>query len=128
MLSNFLSFVSTFCEGQSFLLSSKQAKSQVISSLKNALRLTYKHINETRQGEPDNYTDKESKELSDAWSKVAMVIRPFDSYLAQIFEEKSDYWINPYGFREEIQNGERRFNYKFRLEEVEKELVLIERN
>lgn len=111
----------------SFLLSSKQAKSEVISSLKNALRLTDKHIKDTREGEfGDNFTDVESKELSEAWSRVAGAIRPFDKHLAQTFEDKSDYWIDPYGFQRDIQDGTRRFNYKFRLKEVRKELLRIE--
>ncbi len=126
----FMSLIGNLFGIASFRLASKQAKSKVISSLKNALRLTDKHIEDTRQGEFGDieFSDVESKELSAAWSKVAEAIRPFDDGLAQTFEDKSDYWINPHGFRSDIQNGKRRFNYRFRLSEVKAELERIENN
>jgi hypothetical protein len=128
MLDFLMSSIGNFFGIASFKLASNQAKSEVISSLKNALRLTEKHIEDTRQGEFGDieFSDVYSKELSEAWSRVAKAIRPFDNGLAQTFEEKSDYWINPNGFRNDIQNGKRRFNYKFRLYEVKTELARIE--
>lgn len=125
MIDFFMSLVGNLFGIASFRLASLQARSEVISSLRNALRLTDKHIGETRV---DDFTDIESKELSQAWSDVARVIRPFDKGLAQTFEDKSDYWINPNGFRIDIQEGKRRFNYRFRLTEVRRELERIERN
>jgi hypothetical protein len=128
MIEFLISLIGNFFGIASFKLASKQAKSEVISSLKNALRLTNKHIEDTRQGEFGDieFSDVHSKELSAAWSRVALAIRPFDNGLAQTFEEKSDYWINPHGFKKDIQNGKRRFNYRFRLSEVKIELERIE--
>jgi hypothetical protein len=130
MVEFFMSLIGNLFGIASFQLASKQAKSEVISSLKNALRLTDKHIEDTRQGEFGDieFNDVESKELSSAWSRVAEAIRPFDNGLAQTFEDKSDYWINPQGFRNDIQNGKRRFNYRFRLSAVKAELERIENN
>lgn len=128
MVEFFMSLIGNLFGIASFQLASKQAKSKVISSLKDALRLTNKHIEETRQGDFGDieFSDVQSKELSAAWSTVAEAIRPFDIGLAQTFEEKSDYWINPHGFRNDIQSGKRRFNYRFRLSEVKTELAKIE--
>jgi hypothetical protein len=128
MLEFFMSLIGNLFGIASFQLANKQAKSEVISSLKNALRLTDKHIEDTREGEFGDieFSDVESKELSTAWSKVAEAIRPFDSGLAQTFENKSDYWINPNGFRKDIQSGKRRFDCRFRLSAVKIELAKIE--
>jgi hypothetical protein len=111
-----------------FQLASNQAKSEAISSLRHALRLTTRHIQETRVGEfgEIGFNDVESRELSDAWSRVACAIRPFNRSLAKTFEDKSDYWLNPDGFRNDIQEGRRRFNYRMRITEVLTELGRIE--
>lgn len=128
MIEFFMGLIGNFFGLASFQLASQQAKSEAISSLKNAVRLTAKHIEDTRTGKfgKKGFRDVESKELSGAWSRVAQAIRPFDRRLASTFEDKSDYWINPYGFWQEIQNEERSYDYGFRLKEVKKELERIE--
>ena len=128
MVEFFLGLVGNFFGIASFNLANKQAKSEVISSLRHAIRLTESHINKTRIGEfgAIGFSDMESHELADAWSRVANAIRPFDRKLARTFEDKSDYWINPHGFRHDIQNGERKLQYGIMLVEVKKELDKIE--
>lgn len=129
MVEYLIGLIAILLGNASFKLANKQAKSEVISSLKNALRLTEKHISETRTGEfgEIGFSDVESRELSSAWSRVAATIRPFDDSFANTLEEKSDYWLNPDGFHQDIQDGTRRFNYKFRLLEVKTELNKIEK-
>lgn len=128
MLDFFMSLIGNVLGAASFSLASRQAKSHVISTLRNAIRLTDKHIADTRTDEfaGEDFIDVESTELSEAWSKVAAAIRPYDQQTAQTFEDKSDYWLNPYGFREDVRDGKRRFNYRFRLDEVKKDLIRIE--
>jgi hypothetical protein len=129
MIEFFMGLIGNLFGIASFRLSSLQAKSEVISSIKNAIRLTEKHIKDTRTGKfgKKRFYDVESRELSGAWSRVAQAIRPFDSELARTFEDKSDYWINPYGFWQDIQNGERSYNDGIRLKAVKKELERIEK-
>ena len=111
-----------------FQLANRQARSEVISSLRDAIRLTIRHIQETREGEfaEEGFSDFESRELATAWSRAALAIRPFNRRLANTFEQKSDYWTNPTGFRHDIEDGRRRFDYMFRLSVVIGELNRIE--
>ncbi len=128
MIEFFMGLIGNLFGIASFQLAENQAKSEAVSSLRHALRLTEKHIEDTRRGKvgKKGFVDVKSKELSGAWSRVAQAIRPFDSGLARTFEDKSDYWINPYGFWQDIQNGERSYDYGMRLKQVKKELVRIE--
>ena len=128
MMELFIGLIGNLFGIASFQLAENQAKSEVISSLRNALRLTEQHIKDTRTGKlgKKRFYDVESRELSNAWSRVAQAIRPFDGGLARTFEDKSDYWINPSGFWQDIQNGERSYDYGMRLKQVKKELVRIE--
>jgi hypothetical protein len=128
MMEFFMGLIGNLFGIASFQLATHQAKSEVISSLKNAIRLTEKHIEDTRKGKfgKKGFQDVESKELSGAWSRVAQAIRPFDRVIARTFEDKSDYWINPHGFWQDIQNGDRSYDYGFRLKEVKNELERIE--
>lgn len=102
---------------------SLREKSEALSALKEALRFTKKHISETRMEDID---DIESKSLSKKWSKAAKLIRPFDSSLAIALESKGDYWLDPRQFKNDIQNNSRRFDYRFRIDEVEKSILDIE--
>jgi hypothetical protein len=115
MIDYLLGLLNVFLTGANLNQAKKQEKSEVISTIRNALRATKKHIQENRSNEfgDEDFSDVDSKELSDMWSKAAQAIRPSDPGLAAIFEEKSDYWTNPTGFRREIQEGQRRFNFRF---------------
>ena len=43
----------------------------------------------------------------------------YNEVTANILEIKADYWLNPDGFKEDIQNQSRRFDFTFRIVEVE---------
>lgn len=90
--------------------------SEAKTALLQAFRETKKHIAETRT----DYDDIASEKLSKKWSKVAEKIRPFNSDTANILEMKADYWINPHEFKREIQDGQRRYDYRIMLVEIEK--------
>jgi hypothetical protein len=128
MIEYFFSLIGNIISISSFNLANDQAKSEVISSLRMALRLTESHINNTRVGEfgGEEFTDKDSSELVAAWSRVAQATRPFDSGLARIFEDKSDYWTNPSGFHRDIIDGRRIFNGAIRIQSINEELNRIE--
>jgi hypothetical protein len=66
MIEFFMGLIGNFFGLASFQLASQQAKSEAISSLKNAVRLTAKHIEDTRTGKfgKKGFRDVESKELS----------------------------------------------------------------
>lgn len=120
----FTNLISTLFARESFILANNIAKSEAISALRNAIRLTEYHIRHTRIGEfgEEGFSDFESKELANAWANVAKTIRPFDKSLAESFEVKSDYWINPHGFQREIAEGKRIFDGSIRLSEVKKRI------
>jgi hypothetical protein len=124
MIEYFLSGISTWLQGAEFRQNQLAKRSEVLSALKYALRSTKKHISDTRT----EFGDVESKELADKWSIAAKLIRPFNDDVASTLEQKSDYWTNPYGFKSEIQNGERRFDFRFRITEVEKMIRQLENN
>ena len=88
----------------------KQAKSSAISRIRHAVRQTRKHISDHRHGEfaNPNFSDLESKELATAWSHAAEAIRPFSPEWASVLEQKSDYWIDPHGFRQDIADHKKR--------------------
>jgi hypothetical protein len=90
--------------------------SEAKTALLQAFRETKKHIAETRT----DYDDIASKKLSKKWSKVAEKIRPFNANTANILEMKADYWISPYEFKREIQDGQRRYDFRMMLVEIEK--------
>ncbi len=128
MINYLLPLLSPFLKALEMRDVQNQKKSEVISALRRAIRETKLHIEKTRSGDfgSDNFNEVASRDLSDKWSRVAEIIRPLDVRLAYTFEEKSDYWSNPHGFRLSIQDGNRRFDYRIRLEEVEQELIRLE--
>jgi hypothetical protein len=128
MIEHLFGFFGAFYSGKSYQLAEKQVKSEAISSLRNALRQTDHHIKSTRQGEfgGKNFSDSDSAELVSAWSLAAEAIRPISPDWARVFEEKSDYWKSPVGFRMDIQNHQRRFDFRIRLTEVVKILDELE--
>jgi len=130
MIEYLFGFFGAFYGRKGYQLAEKQLKSKAISSLKNAVRQTDFHIEKTRQGEfgGDNFSDRDSNELVMVWSLAAEAIRPISPEWASVFEEKSDYWRSPVGFRQDIQNHQRRFDFRIRLSEVEKKLVELEAN
>lgn len=119
-----------YFSGKSYQLAKEQVKSKAISSLRNAIRQTYKHVQDNRKGEfgDIDFSDDDSIELVNAWSLAAGAIRPIDPDWANIFEQKSDYWTSPVGFRKDIQNYSRRFDFRIRLSEVENKLSELEKN
>lgn len=119
MLEYFFSFLTTFFQGLQYAHMSRKDKSDAISALKDALRHTKKHIKEKRV---ENFGDVESTEIAKKWSDAARLIRPFDPDFANAIEHKADYWTDPYGFKQEISDGNRRFNFRFRITEVENQL------
>ena len=128
MMDHLFGFFGAFYSGKSYQLAEKQVKSKAITSLRNALRQTAAHIKKTRQGEfgGDNFSDSDSNKLVSAWSLAAESIRPISPEWARVFEEKSDYWKSPVGFRLDIQNHQRRFDFRIRLTEVVKKLDELE--
>lgn len=116
MLEFFISLIGTIFQGKEYVDNYKVRKSEAESALLEAFRFTKKHISETR----NDYEDAESKELSQKWANVANKIRPFNEDTANILEMKADYWLNPEGFKKDIQDGKTRFDYRFRLIEIEK--------
>lgn len=130
MINYLLPLLSPFLKALEMRDSQRQRKSEIISTLRSALRDTKLHIENTRTNDfgADNFNEVASTDLSDKWSRVAEIIRPLDGRLAYIFEDKSDYWSNPQGFRLSIQDENRRFSYRIRLEEVEQELIKLEKS
>jgi len=116
MFDFFTGLIGTFIQSMEYQNSKSIQKSEIISGLNEALRYTKMHISETR----DEYGDAESTLISDKWSKVAELIRPYNEVTANILEMKADYWLNPNGFKEDIQNQNRRFDFRFKIVEVEK--------
>lgn len=129
MIELFLGGLALLYAVKSFQNESRKDKSRVYSAFRKAYKMTRKHIETTRQGEfgDNDFSDIDSDELANAWAEAAEAIRPYNPSLAQTFDDKSDYWRSPWGFHREIQEGTRRFNYKFRLDEVEKELLKMEK-
>ncbi len=129
MIEFFMGMIGVFLAAGAFIQSSLQARSEVISSLKAALRLTKAHIEKNSKVQiiDSKLIDLESEKVADAWSRVAKAIRPFDENLAKIFESKSDYWTNPEGFLREIQNGSRSYDDRMLLTNVENQLLKIEK-
>lgn len=130
MIKYFADLLNVFLKSKEMRLAERQARSIIISALREAIRYTKLHIRNYRIGEfgEKNFIDVASIELSSKWSYVATLIRPYDPSLARTFEDKSDYWTDPHQFRLEVQNDERRWSYSMRLDEVEWELVELERN
>ena len=128
MIDYFFGGFGAYFSGKSYQLAKQQVKSKAISSLRNAIRQTNKHIQDNRQGDfgGENFSDTDSKDLVNAWSLAAEAIRPISPDWANVFEQKSDYWSSPVGFRQDIQNHNRRFDFRFRLSEVEKKLIELE--
>ncbi len=112
----FAGFIQPFLQALEISRTSAKDKSAAISALRDALRHTKKHIADNRFG---LYGDTESHELSSKWARAAELIRPYDEIFANSLESKSDYWIEPYGFKQEIQNGARREDDRMRLDNVE---------
>ena len=71
----------------------REIRKRALSSISNALNETYLYYsNLERVGSRD--FDKEAA-LSKLWANSAVHISFFDTELAQICEQKSDYWIKP---------------------------------
>ena len=124
MIEYLVSLLSPFLKGFELRDTRLKRKSEVVSKLKAAIRLTEKHISETSKGE---YDDVESEKLSKKWSEVAEAIRPFNDDLARVFEEKSDYWAYPLGFRKDLQSGKRRRDFRLRLTVVKQIAANLEK-
>jgi hypothetical protein len=125
MIDHFLNLLGPFFQSMESRHVKFKDKSDAISALKDALRMTKQHISETRV---EDFGDAESRVLSELWSKAARLIRPFDPIFAGALEDKSDYWVNPQMFKREIEERSRAFNYRFRIHEVEKRINEIEQN
>lgn len=120
-----LSVINTFSELNEAQMEKLKDRNVIFHSIKTAFRETIKHIDKTRKGEDG--LDVSSEKLRDLWWEASGAIRPIYPDLARTFEDKSDYWTDPERFKEQIQTGERRFNYKFRLNEVERQIKALER-
>ena len=106
----------------------KIRKSEAISAMREALRQTRKHIDLTREIDIDeNYDDLASEILVEKWSIAARLIRPFDPHFASTLENKADYWKNPNGFMDDIQNGIIQYDYRFRLNLVISKINQLEK-
>jgi hypothetical protein len=116
MVEFFMGLLGTVVQTLEYKDNKSSQRSELISALNEALRYTKKHIEKTRS----EYGDAESEIISENWSKVAKLMRPFNEVTANILEMKADYWLNPNGFKEDIQNNSRRFDFRFRIVEVEK--------
>ena len=115
MIEFFMGLLGTFIQSKEYQDNKLSRKSEMISALNEALRYTKMHISKTR----NEYGDAESSLISDKWSKVAKLMRPYNEVTANILEMKADYWLNPNGFKEDFQNQSRRFDFRFRIVEVE---------
>lgn len=116
MFELFLNSIGVTFQGKQIMDDHKIRYSEAKTALLQAFRETKKHISETRT----DYDDIASEKLSEKWSIVAEKIRPFNPETANILEMKADYWINPNEFRREIQDGQRRFDFRMMLVEIEK--------
>jgi hypothetical protein len=127
MLDYLFGSLGPFFQGLELSQKSKQRKSEAISLIRDAIRYTEKFVDDNDVNSEDNYTDKESTILADKWSKAAVAIRPFDNEAAQVFENKSDYWMNPYGFMNDLRDGTRRRDMRIGLENVKRIIAHFER-
>jgi len=116
MFEYFMSAVGLALQAKDHIDNYDVRKSEAESALRQAFRCTKKHIKTTRT----EFGDEDSTELANKWKVVAEKIRPFDKDTANILEMKADYWIDVNGFKNDIQDGNRRFDYRFRLNEIEK--------
>lgn len=73
----------------------KDSALRAISTALNETYLYYRDINNGSQKNPER-----EAQLSKYWSAAAIPIRHFDEQLAQVCENKSEYWINPYSYDE----------------------------
>lgn len=127
MLDFLLQFVSNFLSITEQVEVKKIRKSEAISALRDALRHTRTHIDLTRIVDvEENYDDQASLLLQEKWATAAKLIRPFDKQFAFNLELKSDYWINPSGFKNDIQSGKIRYDYRFHLNHVIKNINTLE--
>ena len=111
-------FIDKIIGNQKLKLATAKDKAAIISKLGLAILETDKHIQDNRDKE--TLVDIDSTELVKSWNKVAELVWPYDSYLARLFDSKSKYWHNPERFKQEIREGKRGFDFRFRLTEVEK--------
>lgn len=111
-------FIDKIIENKALKLAEKKDKSAIISALSLSIMKTDKHITLQR----DKVTEKDvySEDLMTSWNKVAELVRPYDSDLAKLFDSKSKYWYDPEKFKTEIQTRIRKFDFRFRLNEVKK--------
>lgn len=130
MIEFFMSLIGHFLTLKGNDLQERQAKSIAISALRNAVRLTLSHIEETRvsQFEDPESADVASKEIAAAWSRAAETVRLFNKGMADTLEDKSDFWTNPDRFRKDILSGTRRNSDRMRLENVIQELDEFQNN
>jgi hypothetical protein len=105
-------------DSSSLKLATDKDKNEIISALKLAIMETEKHIEIKRDAVTGK--DQYSTQLMNTWNKVGRLIRPYDRCLAKLFDSKSEYWFNPQKFINEIQDGKRQFNFRFKLSEVKK--------
>ena len=128
MMDFFMGFFGPFLQAVELSEARAIRKSEAISALRDAIRYTRKHIDLTRVLDiEENYDDQASELLAEKWALAAKLIRPFDYSLANTLEIKAEYWINPNGFKNDIQNGNIHFNYRFRLNYVISDINRLER-
>ena len=95
----------------------KQNKGRALQALIDAYQLTSEHIRETRDAD---IGDEASEQLRVKWLEVATVCRTDIPELYDVFLHKSDYWLSPDVFRQEVASGERRYDFRFKLNEIRK--------
>tara|TARA_B100000446_G_C10470139_1_gene312177 strand:+ start:562 stop:984 length:423 start_codon:yes stop_codon:yes gene_type:complete len=106
-----------FLRGQ--LNTSNERKREIINAIDSALIRTRHHIANSRTKDKERIA---STELYEKWNNVANLIEPYDKENAEIFYEKSKYWLNPGQWIEQVYDEKNRNHLKMALDEVNREL------
>lgn len=77
----------------------RDLKDSALRSISNALDETYLYYRDIDSGKPRNL-DREGQ-LVKYWSAAAIPIRHFDENLAQICDEKAEFWLAPQSYSPE---------------------------
>ncbi len=96
----------------------QKEKVAIIRALNEAITLTEHHIAESR----DEQGGREaSTELYRTWNRLADLIKKFDPANARIFQDKSQYWLKPNAWLDQVNNADNERSLNMTLENVRTE-------
>lgn len=99
--------ISLFIGGTFYTIDQIQASTRekrgILNALDESIRLTEYHV-ATSRTEDDQLIPQ--TELYQAWNRLADTIRPYDNDLADTFKYKSELWLNPNTWADQIEPTE----------------------